>query len=243
MDGFKEYIRNFVKYPAIAKTEIVVRKNFNAVINKYTKENCILLTTKLTIEQIYKEIQGVYKDTSIIYLTQVGAILTIKIKKSFFKRKQEEYLYIAIKKYEENEYFVVCEYSIDDINIWNETIAQTTRFPNKELLLPIIPKTLLPTIPKPHPLPAQPATLYKRLLQRVIPANPKPKPKRTAPYMMPSNYGELSPLIPKQKPKPKPNPKPKSKSKSKSSSSHSSIELLLTDNSRSTSSSSRKVKK
>lgn len=237
MEGFKEYIINFAKYPKTAKTEVFVRYNFNSIL--HLNEECIELTTKKTIEQIYDRIKGItcIKDPTIIYLTQTIGIFKFKIKRALFKRD----LYIGIKKYKENKYFVVCEYSENDIHYWNENIARTQE-------VTVIPRQL-PVVP-----------FYKRLLQR---ANPH-KPRRIAPDMVPSTRGELLSLIPKQKPKPttKPNriapstsrelsplipkkkpdpkkPKSKSSSRSKSSSSHSPIELLTN----SSSSSSRKAKK
>lgn len=245
MEGFKEYIQNFVKYPKTAENDIFVRDNFNSLINKYSQETCISLTTKLMPSEIHKEIQSVYKDTTVIYLSYSGAILEIKLKKSIFKKKQE-YLYIGIKLYDvkqrrtggklydEYRYFVVCKYSENDIHTWSENVAKTATlltFPSK----PSPEKPLSMNFSRsPQPVP-----LYRRLLQRVI--HPNPNPKRTAPYKMQSTLGESSPLLPKQKPKPKPaTPAPKKpKSTSKSSSSHSSIELLTN----SSSSSSRKAKK
>ena len=244
MEGFKEYIQNFVKYPKTAENEIFVRDNFNSIVNKYSQETCISLTTKLLPREIYEEIRSIYKDTAAIYVSYLGAILEIKLKKSIFKKKQE-YLYIGIKQYDvkqrraggklydEYRYFVVCKYSEDDIYTWSENVAKTATlltFPSK----PSPEKPLSMNFSRsPQPVP-----LYRRLLQRVIHPNPNPKPKRTALYMVPSTSRELSPLIPKKKPDPK-KPKSKSSSRSKSSSSHSSIELLTN----SSSSSSRKAKK
>lgn len=129
MDAFKEYIKNFVKYPKNAKNEILVRNNFNNIINKFTKEGCIVLTTSLTMREIYEKIKSVYKDTSILQLTQKRTKLRFKLDKNVFNKKQN-YLYIGINKVQENKYYVVCEYSLKDLDYWCEYIARTTPFYN-----------------------------------------------------------------------------------------------------------------
>jgi len=247
MEGFTEYIINFAKYPKTAKTEVFVRYDFNSIL--HLNEECIELTTKETIEQIYDRIKGItcIKDPTVIILTQTIGIFKFKIKRALFKRD----LYIGIKKYKENKYFVVCEYSENDIRYWNENIARTQEVTVIPRQLPVVPfyKRLLqranPHKPRriaPDMVPSTRGELLSLIPKQKPKPTPKPKPttkpNRIAPYMVQSTSRELSPLIPKKKPDPK-KPKSKSSSRSKSSSSHSSIELLTN----SSSSSSRKAKK